>query len=232
VLDRKLGEYKLPDGWVVIAAGNPASERGVHFSMPRPLRNRFVHLDLEPDFEDWTKWAVKAGIRPEILAFLRFKPALLHDSDATSDQNAWPTPRSWEMASQVLTGVAKRQGSTGFAAGTEIEAALLEGTIGQAATTEFVAFLRLFRQLPSVPEILLNPDKAPVPEEPSARIAVATALGRILTDHSIAKGMVYLNRLPTEMRVLSMRDAAVRDRAITHTPEFVQFGIEHAEVLQ
>ena len=47
VLDRKLGEYQLPDGWVVIAAGNPASERGVHFSMPRPLRNRFVHLNLE-----------------------------------------------------------------------------------------------------------------------------------------------------------------------------------------
>ena len=63
-------------------------------------------------------------------------------------------------------------------------------------------------------------------------LAVATALGRFLTDPSIAKGMVYLNRLPTEMRVLSMRDAAVRDRATTHTPEFVQFGIEHAEVLQ
>ena len=79
VLDRKLGEYRLPDGWVVIAAGNPASERGVHFSMPRPLRNRFVHLDLEPDFMDWCKWAVKSGIRPEIIAFLRFKPALLHE---------------------------------------------------------------------------------------------------------------------------------------------------------
>ncbi len=52
VLDRKLGEYVLPDGWVVIAAGNPASERGVHFAMPRPLRNRFVHLDLEPDLDD------------------------------------------------------------------------------------------------------------------------------------------------------------------------------------
>ena len=61
VLDRKLGEYRLPDGWVVIAAGNPASERGVHFSMPRPLRNRFVHLDLEPDFIDWCKWAVNHG---------------------------------------------------------------------------------------------------------------------------------------------------------------------------
>ena len=109
VLDRKLGEYHLPDGWVVVAAGNPASERGVHFSMPRPLRNRFVHLNLEPDFEDWCQWAVRAGMRSEIIAFLRFKPALLHDANATSDVNAWPTPRSWEMASNVLSGFARRQ---------------------------------------------------------------------------------------------------------------------------
>ena len=109
---------------------------------------------------------------------------------------------------------------------------LLEGTIGLAATTELVAFLRLFRQLPSIDEILLNPDTAPLPDEPSARIAIATALGRALTDHSIAKGMRYLDRMPTEMRVLAMRDAAARDRAITHTPEFVRFGVEHAEVLR
>jgi len=232
VLDRKLGEYRLPDGWVVIAAGNPASERGVHFSMPRPLRNRFVHLDLEPDFMDWCKWAVRAGIRPEIIAFLRFKPVLLHDPDATSDVNAWPTPRSWEMASNVLNGFARRQQRGFFAGTTEIEAQLLEGTIGQAATTEFVAFLRLFRELPSIDEILLNPDVAPLPDEPSARIAIATALGRALTDHSIAKGIRYLDRMPTEMRVLAMRDAAARDRAITHTPDFVRFGVEHAEVLK
>lgn len=66
----------------MIAAGNPASELGVHFSMPMSLRNRFIHLDLEPDFLDWCKWAVKASIRPEIIAFLRFKPALLHDPNA------------------------------------------------------------------------------------------------------------------------------------------------------
>jgi hypothetical protein len=73
VLDRKLGECVLPDGWVVIAAGNPASERGVHFAMPRPSHNRFVHLDLEPDLDDWCRWAVKAQVRPEIIVFLRFK---------------------------------------------------------------------------------------------------------------------------------------------------------------
>ena len=162
VLDRKLGEYRLPDGWVVIAAGNPASERGVHFSMPRPLRNRFVHLDLEPDFEDWCQWAVKAGIRPEIVAFLRFKPALLHDADATRTSTRGHAAVLGD-GFQCVDRICARQ-NEGFSHGTtEIEAQLLEGTIGPAATTELIAFLRLFRQLPSIDEILLNPDSAPFP---------------------------------------------------------------------
>jgi hypothetical protein len=228
VLDRRLGEYVLPDGWVVIAAGNPASERGVHFSMPRPLRNRFVHLHLEADIKDWCRWAVRATVRPEIIAFLRFRPELLHDGDVTLDQNAWATPRSWEMASNVLNGLGRQPGY----ANAEIEAQLLEGAIGQAATAEFVGFLRLFRQLPSIDEILLNPETATLPDDPSSQIAIATALGRAMSDHSITKGVKYLDRMPTEMRVLAMRDAAARDRAITHTQEFVRFGVEHAEVIQ
>ena len=232
VLDRRLGEYVLPDGWVVIAAGNPASERGVHFAMPRPLRNRFVHLELEADLNDWCKWAISAGIRPEIIAFLRFKPDLLHTADATSDANAWPTPRSWEMASNVLRGVARRQGTTFLSGTSDFEAQLLDGTVGQAAAVELLAFLRLFRQLPSIDEILLNPETAPLPTDISAQIAIATALGRVMTDNSVSRALKYLDRMPSEMRVMSMRDAAARDTAITHTPEFVRFGVEHREVVQ
>jgi hypothetical protein len=232
VLDRRLGEYVLPAGWVVIAAGNPASERGVHFAMPRPLRNRFVHLELEADLNDWCKWAVGAGVRPEIIAFLRFKPDLLHAADTTSDANAWPTPRSWEMASHVLCGVARRQNTALLTGAGEFEAQLLDGTVGQAASGELLAFLRLFRQLPSIDEILLNPETAPLPAETSAQIAISTALGRVMTDSSIGRGLKYLDRMPAEMRVMAMRDAAARDRAITHTPEFIRFGIEHQEVVQ
>jgi len=232
VLDRKLGEYALPDGWVVIAAGNPASERGVHFSMPRPLRNRFVHLDLEADLNDWCKWAVGSGVRPEIIAFLRFKPDLLHTADATSDANAWPTPRSWEMASNVLRGIARRQKSTFLSGASEFEAQLLDGTVGPSAAAELIAFLQLFRQLPSIDEILLNPETASLPEETSAQIAIATALGRAMTDSSVARGLKYLDRMPTEMRIMAMRDAAARDTAITHTPEFVRFGVQHSEAIQ
>lgn len=228
VLDRKLGDYRLPDGWVVVAAGNPASERGVHFSMPRPLRNRFAHLNLEPDLSDWCRWAIRSGVRSEVIAFLRFKPDLLHDADATSDQNAWPTPRSWEMASNVLKALSKQTSG----ANSSIEGHMLEGTIGPGATAEFVGFLQLFRQLPSIDEILLSPDSAPLPDDPSAQIAIATALGRVMTDQSVGRGSRYLGRMPSEMHVLAMRDAAARDRSITHTQEFVRFGVEHSEVYQ
>jgi hypothetical protein len=111
--------------------------------MPRPLRNRFVHLELEADLSDWCRWAVSAGVRPEIIAFLRFKPDLLHAADTTSDANAWPTPRSWEMASHVLCGVARRQNTAFLTGAGEFEAQLLDGTVGQAASAELLAFLRL-----------------------------------------------------------------------------------------
>jgi len=175
---------------------------------------------------------VKAQVRPEIIAFLRFKPDLLHSADATSDSNAWPTPRSWEMASQVLCGIARRQKTQLLSGTSEFEAQLLDGTVGPAAASELVAFLRLFRQLPSIDEILLNPTAAIVPTEPSAQIAIATALGKVLSDSSLGRGITYLDRMPTEMRVMAMRDAAARDTAITHTPEFIRFGVEYREVLQ
>ena len=136
------------------------------------------------------------------------------------------------MASQVLCGIARRNKSQFLSGTSEFEAQLLDGTVGQAAASEFVAFLRLFRQLPSIDEILLNPATASVPSEPSAQIAIATALGRVLSDTSVGRGLTYLDRMPTEMRVMAMRDAAARDTAITHTPEFVRFGVEYREVLQ
>src|SRR5476649_1729324 len=89
VLDRKLGEYVLPDGWSIVAAGNRDSDRAVTSRMPTPLRNRFVHLDFEVDIQEWSAWAIQAKIRPEVIAFLRFRPALLSAFDR--DNNAFPS---------------------------------------------------------------------------------------------------------------------------------------------
>ena len=152
--------------------------------------------------------------------------------NTTADANAWPTPRSWEMASNVLCGVAKRRNALLLSGTSEFEAQLLDGTVGEGAASELIGFLRQFRQLPSIDEILLNPATARVPTETSAQIAVATALGRVMTDNSLGRGLTYLDRMPTEMCVMAIRDAAARETAITHTPEFIRFGVEYREVVQ
>ena len=233
VLDRKLGEYVLPDGWVVIAAGNPASERGVHFAMPRPLRNRFVHLDLEAGPDDWCRWAVRARVRPEIIAFLRFKPELLHTADTTSDANAWPTPRSWEMASHVLCGIARRQKTQLFSPGrASLRRSSWMEPWGRQRLRNLWPFCGCSASCRRSTRFCSIPTTAPLPTEPSAQIAIATALGRVMSDTSVARGIEYLDRMPAEMRVMAMRDAAARDTAITHTPEFIRFGVEYREVVQ
>src|SRR5829696_5151135 len=80
-LDRRVGEYELPDGWSVIAASNRAEDRAGTHRLISPLLNRFVHLDLDVSADDWQTWAVAHGVSPEVRAFLGYRPALLFQFD-------------------------------------------------------------------------------------------------------------------------------------------------------
>ena len=219
VLDRKLGEYTLPDGWAIIAAGNRDSDRAVTTRMPTPLRNRFVHLEFEVDVQEWSEWAIQARIRPEVIAFLRFRPELLSVFDR--DANSFPSPRSWEFVSRILEAQPDRI----------VEHELFAGAVGIGAATEFSAFLRTFRELPNIDAILLNPTKEPVPENAAAQYAVASALARRASDVNFDRVCLYLDRMPTEFRVLGVRDATLRDPAIRHTAGYTKWAIENHHVL-
>jgi len=218
VLDRKLGEYTLPEGWAIIAAGNRDSDRAVTTRMPTPLRNRFVHLEFEVDAQEWSEWAIQAGIRPEVIAFLRFRPELISQPD--KDAHAFPSPRSWEFVSRILDSLDSQSNPS-------LEHELIAGAVGTGPATEVSAFLRTFRELPSIDAILLNPLREPVPENTAAQYAVASALARCASDTNFDRICLYLNRLPTEFRVLCVRDATLREPAIRSTAGFVKFAVEN-----
>jgi hypothetical protein len=219
VLDRKLGEYTLPEGWAIIAAGNRDSDRAVTTRMPTPLRNRFVHLEFEVDLQDWSEWAIEAGIRPEVIAFLRFRQELLSAFDR--DANAFPSPRSWEFVSRILDATPDQS----------VEHELFSGAVGSGAATEFSAFLKTFRELPNIDAILLNPLKEPVPENAAAQYAVASALAHCATDTNFDRICTYLGRMPTEFSVLCVRDASLRQPAVQHTPAFTKWATTNHHVL-
>ena len=99
ILDRRVGDYCLPDGWFVWAAGNRQEDASAVFKMPSALQNRFIHFDVESDFDSFRTWALENNINEQILAFLAWRPNLLHKFDRT--EAAWPSPRSWAAANEL-----------------------------------------------------------------------------------------------------------------------------------
>lgn len=221
VLDRKVGEYVLPDGWTVVAAGNRETDKAVTHRMPSPLANRFVHLNFDVDLEDWVAWALNNNLLTEIIAFVRFRPALLHAFDPAKNDKAFPTPRAWEFVSKILTAQPDR----------EIEYELISGTVGEGAAAELLGFLRIFRNLPNPDLVLMHPDQADVPEDPATLYALTGALARKASDQTIERLVKYANRLPDEFSVLLVRDTVRQDNALINTRAYIEWASAHSDVL-
>lgn len=221
ILDRRIGEYRLPDGWCVIAAGNREKDRSVTHRMPSALANRMVHIECDVCLDDWLVWARTAGIKLEIMAFLRFRPKLLHDFDPRSSSKAFASPRSWEFLSRIMDSNPD----------VSLLHDLAQGTVGIGAAAEFMGFLEIWRELPSVEEILSAPDIAYIPSEPAALYALCEALASIASKQTVDALVGYAGRLPAEFGVLLMRDAVCHDESLVETPAFGLWAKDNAHVL-
>ena len=166
ILDRRLGNYQVPTGWAIFAAGNRQGDRGVTYAMPAPLANRFSHYEVDINIDDWVAWAHGAGIDERIIGFLRFRPDLLFDFDPAQNPIAFPSPRSWEFAHRALQK---------FAQHPELVTGSIQACVGQAAAIECQAFIRSLDQIPDLDLIIAGQESA-VPEEIDLQYAVASAL--------------------------------------------------------
>ncbi len=168
ILDRRLGEYQVPDGWAIFAAGNRYGDRGLSYVMPAPLANRFAHYEIEAHLDDWVAWAHRTAVDPLVIAFLRFRPDLLFDFDATRNPVAFPSPRSWEYAHRALVK---------FAGARDLLLPALQACVGPAAGIEFKAFIDHMDELPDL-EAILAGGAAQVPDAIDLQYGVASALVR------------------------------------------------------
>jgi hypothetical protein len=166
ILDRRLGDYAVPEGWAIFAAGNRQGDRGVTYSMPAPLANRFTHYELEPHLDDWVAWAHGNAIDERVIAFLRFRSELLFDFDPAHAQRAFPSPRTWEFAHRALQ---KFDGDGDLL----FDAA--KACVGEAAAVELTAFLRHFERLPDI-DAMLRGEAVTIPGDIDVQYAVGAAL--------------------------------------------------------
>jgi len=231
ILDRALGAYKVPPGWAIFAAGNRQGDRGVTYSMPAPLANRFSHFEVETHLDDWVAWAYAHGIDERLIAFLRFRPELLFDFDPAHNPVAFPSPRSWEFAHRALQKFGEQP---------DLLLGSLQACVGPAAGIELKAFIDNLDSLPDI-DAIINGNPGPVPKETDLQYAVASALvGRAIRakgtgDEAKVYGHIldYAGRFPQrEMGVMLVSDMqrAVGEK-VFGVPQFAQWAKHVADVM-
>ncbi len=134
ILDRRVGNYRLPDGWQVIAAGNASFHGAVSHDMGTALADRMFHFNVQTVIDAFLDHATAMNFAPEVMAYLKIRPDKLDDTQAqvAADYLIGASPRGWEDISNVL-----KSGLSNAA-----KRVFVQGRIGAANAAEFFGVLR------------------------------------------------------------------------------------------
>ena len=172
ILNRRVGTYYLPDNVIVVAAGNREADKGVTYRMPAPLANRFVHLELRVDFDDWFQWAVENKIHKDVVGYISFAKQDLYDFDPKTASRSFATPRSWAFVSELLDDEL----------GENTLADLVSGAVGEGTGVKFMAHRKVAGRMPNPSDILSGKVKELKVKEISAMYSLTVSLCYELKD--------------------------------------------------
>lgn len=224
ILDRRVGEYELPEGWAIVAAGNREGDRGVTYRMPSPLANRFVHFEMDVDVEDWRLWAYKNAIDDRVVSYISYKNEHLFTFDAKSDTKSFATPRSWEYVNSVLKSSVS-------------ENLLLEtigGAVGRDVAVSFLAFCKVMNRLPDIKSILES-GSGEYSDEVDVLYALSTGLVSAYLkesdDEKLENILRYTLGLKSEFAVMTVQDLQRNGVSMEHLKAFGEWVEKFAYLL-
>jgi len=213
ILDRKVGEYELPDGWAIVSAGNREGDRGVTYRMPSPLANRFVHFEMEVDVDDWRFWAYESGIDERIIAYISYKNEHLFTFDAKSDSKSFATPRSWEYVDKILkSNISER-----------LLLETISGTISKEVAVGFLSFIKVMDRLPNIDEILKSGKgeySGDVDVLYALSVGLVSGVLKDTTDENIDNLLNYTLDLKSEFAVMIVQDLQRNSVTMEHSEVF------------
>lgn len=214
--------HKLPENCIVIAAGNRVTDKSVAFKMPKALANRLMHIEIEGSFSSWKQWAISSGINDKVVGFLSFRQSYLMRFDSDSNDLAFPTPRAWEMVSNVLNWIDDDIDSMYY---------LIAGLVGTGVAVEFRTWAKVYKNLPAVEDIF----DGKMPQMPKdtdvmyALTASMTAYARMHKDEMsrIANSIRYADKMPPDFSAVLLKDYMCIDKnykeKLMPIPEFARW---------
>jgi len=224
ILDRKVGEYTLPEGWAIVAAGNREGDRGVVYRLPSPLANRFVHIEMEVNALDWRDWALRRRIDERVVAYIGFKNSALFGFDPLKNERSFATPRSWEAVHTIV--------NSSLSKTLWMEA--ISGAVGEEAAVDFLGFCQVMDKLPDV-DAILRGEESGAPTDLSTLYALSSALAsRILStpsDEAVSHVLRYTLKLKNEFAVMIVQDLQRQGVSMEHLDAFGEWVEAYAYLL-
>jgi hypothetical protein len=222
ILGRRINGHRVSDTVCFVAATNRKQDKAGVTGILEPVKSRFATIiELTPDLEDWVKWALNAGLPTPLIAFIRFRPGLLHDFQPSVDITNSPSPRTVANVGALMV--------LGLNPALEYEA--YTGAAGEGFAAELMGFLRIFRQLPNPDSVLMNPENADVPMDPATLYALCGALAPKASENTMDRLVRYTLRLPAEFQVMLIRDAVRSDEQVVNTRAFIDWSSKNSDVL-
>ncbi len=209
VLDRKVGQKNLHDKVAIVAAGNLSTDRAIVNKLSTAMQSRMVHFQLGVDNEAWEDWAVKNNVDHRVIAFIKFKPDMIHNFKPDHSDHTFSCPRTWEFLSKMIVDYPEIPAE---------DIPLLTGTVGEAAGREFFAFSQVYQNLPTLRTIMADPTHIAIPVETSIQYAVSTMLGHNLHEQNIDRLMPYIDRLPVEFNIMCLQYAIKKNKKLMQVP--------------
>jgi hypothetical protein len=231
ILNRRVGTYELPSNVSIVAAGNRETDKGVTFRMPAPLANRFVHLEMTVDWDDYFDWAIDNNIHKDVVGFLSFSKKDLYDFDPKSSSRAFATPRSWSFVSELLT-------DDDVDADTLTD--LVSGSVGEGLAVKFMAHRKHASKMPNPTDILQGKVKKMDSKEISAQYSLVISLCYELKDSCDKKAKDWndqvncffefmMNNFETELVIMGTKVALSQYKLPLDPDEIKCFDDFHAK---
>ena len=224
-LDRTVGEHRLPDNTIIIAAGNRTTDKSVAFRMPNALANRMLHFQVDVDFESWRMWAVRNHIHPLVLGYISYDHSkLYHEPEGKADV-AYPTPRTWSFISNLLYASGLSQDDGGIP---DDMHDLLGACIGTGAAVEFEGWCNVYRDLLSAEDIFAG-KKVKYPKKPDVLYALISSMIHYASTHAdldrseLQQACRFASRFPMDYAAVFYNDLMALpeyDRKLFMIPEF------------
>lgn len=202
ILDKQVGQYDLHNEVQIVCASNLASDNASVVEENTALASRLIHFRLNDiSLSDWKLWAMNENIDYRILAFVENNPEFLYKFDPDSNEDTFPSGRTWEFASRITVKVKELK---------DIHYLAVNGCVGNSAGSAFKAYCLHHKDLPTLEEILNSPKKAKLPTDIGAIFMIISMLSLSVSKKTTEKVMKYIDRMSVEYQVLFFRNTTSR----------------------